>query len=489
MKKIIELFFRLFQILLRRDFVPLHTKLVAAILFVVLLFGSINLYITNTYVIKTTREEMNRKGQLVLRILQEELANDIIFQDFAAVNFFINELKNSDPDIFYILVFDASKKLIGHTFETNQIPVALTQLPETSKMQLLKDPQAGIYIRQLYAPIMEGRLGYLLLGLNETNIKTKGEHLAVILIGMVMGFLFLGIVGAIGFSSYITHPIYEILDGFRRFVPGKHLPQLAIRTNDELMLLGEGFQQMMERISALDQQSRQTQLKMMETEKLASVGILASGIAHEINNPIAGIELCLHRLLKNPGGFDAKQREYLESISESTQHIKSIVGNLLDYSHHADFKTESLNLKEVVEFAIRLVQFRLQKNQIRLQCELPNKPFRVRGGKAQLIQVVVNCLLNAIDAVERQGNISLSLTENSNQYVLNISDDGCGIPEDIVKQIFDPFFTTKGNRGTGLGLYVSYNIIKVHNGTISVTSKPGEGTTVTITLPRENGVL
>ncbi|RMI16970.1 MAG: sensor histidine kinase [Calditrichaeota bacterium] len=485
MKRIIELFFRLFQILLRRDFIPLRTRLITATVFVVLLFGSINLYITNTYVIKTTREEMNRKGQLVLHLLKEELASDIIFQDFAAINFFINELKNSDPDIFYILVFDAEGRLIGHTFETNQIPVMLTRLPQSGDPRLFKDSRKGIYIRQLYTPIMDGRLGYLLLGLNETNIKTKGQHLAVILIGMVVGFLILGILGAVGFSYYITRPIYEILEGFQRFVPGKRLPRLNISTNDELMLLGKGFQQMMERISALDQESRRTQLKMMETEKLASVGILASGIAHEINNPIAGIELCLHRLLKRNNTFDPKQREYLESISESTQHIKSIVGNLLDYAHHADFKTEPLDLKEVLEFAIRLVQYRLQKNQITLEYQPPQKPFRVIGGKAQLIQVVVNCLLNAIDAVDRRGKIMLSLKEKDHQYVLTITDNGCGIPPEVMNRIFDPFFTTKGNRGTGLGLYVSYNIIKVHNGTISVNSTPGKGTTVIITLPGE----
>jgi signal transduction histidine kinase len=454
-----------------------------SIIAVVLVFGGINLYIANRFVLQTAREEMEDRGQLIIFLLKEQLVNQLIFGKYAEINFLLNKLRSSSPDVYYIVVYNHQKHIVGHTFENNVIPSYLAVPPQNEGLQLLHDDKRNIYIRQLSSSLLDGKLGYIVLGLNETNLFARGNRLTAILVGMIVCFLILGIFGAYVFALLITYPINQLVDAFQKFIPGKILPQPKIVANDELMLLAKGFTEMMERVSALDRESKETQIKMMETEKLASVGVLASGIAHEINNPIASIELCLYRLKKS-ANKNGREKEYIESMTEATQHMKTIVRNLLDYSHHTEFKPALTDLKEVIAFALRLVEFRLQKNNIELCVETPEAPCPIIAEKAQLVQVIVNCVINAIDAVERDGRIEIRLENNEKGYSLTISDNGSGIDPAILKKIFDPFFTTKGNAGTGLGLYVSYNIVKLHNGTIFVKSTVGKGTKVLISLPK-----
>ena len=236
MKNTIDHYILYFQTLFSRKFIPIRTKFLVSIIAVVLVFGGINLYIANRFVLQTAREEMEDRGQLIIFLLKEQLVNQLIFGKYAEINFLLNKLRSSSPDVYYIVVYNHQKHIVGHTFENNVIPSYLAVPPQNEGLQLLHDDKRNIYIRQLSSSLLDGKLGYIVLGLNETNLFARGNRLTAILVGMIVCFLILGIFGAYVFALLITYPINQLVDAFQKFIPGKILPQPKIVANDERKL-------------------------------------------------------------------------------------------------------------------------------------------------------------------------------------------------------------------------------------------------------------
>jgi len=309
---------------------------------------------------------------------------------------------------------------------------------------------------------------------------------------MILALIGAGIAGSLIFSKFISIPIYKILKGFEDFVPGGPMPEIEVAMNDELRLLARGFHSMMERINEIDRKHMATQTKILETERLASMGTLATGLAHEINNPIAGIQMCLRRIQK-ARNLDPRQEEYLLLISEATDHIKCVVQDLLSYAQEKEQEKTETDLRSVLADAAKLVQPRLNRNQILLHLRLPSFPCEFPGVKSRLVQVIVNGIINSIDAIGDDGNIWVSLRKHASGFCIAVEDDGPGIAPDVAAKAFEPFFTTKGKKGTGLGLYVSFGIILAHHGRIEFRPrKTGRGALLAVELPdghRAGGAL
>jgi signal transduction histidine kinase len=195
--------------------------------------------------------------------------------------------------------------------------------------------------------------------------------------------------------------------------------------------------------------------------------------------------MCLRRLQKSQN-LDARQIEYLVLISDATNHIKVVVQDLLSYAQEADKKKEKVDLRKVVMDAANLVQPRLNRNNIHYHVDLPVTSCFIYGVKNHLVQVIVNGIINSIDAIDQGGNIYVSLGTSKDSFLITIADDGVGISPEVAAKAFDPFFTTKGKKGTGLGLYVSFGIVKAHHGQIELKANlAGHGTVLTIDLPKE----
>lgn len=222
-------------------------------------------------------------------------------------------------------------------------------------------------------------------------------------------------------------------------------------------------------------------------EKINSLGILTAGIAHEVNNPLAGIANAIH-ILKRDSIESKKRDELLELILSNITRISRIIDDLRVFSRQERLESDNFELVPVIEETLKLLRYQRENDQIEIHFE-PNgfKPV-VEGSKNQFQQLVLNLLLNASQAIDGSGQIKVDLVNltDSHSLQLKISDTGCGIPDDQLDQIFDPFFTTKRDwRGTGLGLAVSYRIVQLLKGTITVTSQVEKGTTFTITLPKK----
>ena len=218
-------------------------------------------------------------------------------------------------------------------------------------------------------------------------------------------------------------------------------------------------------------------------EKLSSLGRMAAGIAHEINNPLTGILLYSSSLIKK-ASKDGPFREGLEIIMQETQRCKVIIQGLLDFAREKVPEKVDANINTVIEKALALVEneFFIKRVQIKKALDPTINNFQFDAN--QIEQVMINLLLNALHAVDEKGLIKIKswINEDKKTVAVEITDNGCGLSQDKLKQIFEPFYTTKTD-GTGLGLSVSYGIIKNHQGTIHVLSDLGIGTMITIRLP------
>ncbi|MFQ5769860.1 MAG: PAS domain-containing sensor histidine kinase [bacterium] len=229
--------------------------------------------------------------------------------------------------------------------------------------------------------------------------------------------------------------------------------------------------------------------QLIHTEKLTSIGRLAASVAHEINNPLDGIQNCLDIIQKNPAD-STKSNTMLKLISEGIERIGFIVRRLLIFSKHHKLKMEIIDLNEVVEKSLLLIKHKIEDQGIELQTRLDRVLPRVFGDPYNLSQVFINIFINASDALDGKtgGCIAIEtdvLNQNTQPAVLvRISDNGTGISEENLERIFSPFFTTKDTeKGTGLGLSISKKIVEEHGGRMTIVSKLNEGTTVSVILP------
>ncbi|TNF85968.1 MAG: PAS domain-containing protein, partial [Gammaproteobacteria bacterium] len=225
--------------------------------------------------------------------------------------------------------------------------------------------------------------------------------------------------------------------------------------------------------------------KLAHSERLASIGQLASGVAHEIGNPVTGIA-CLAQDLRSDLQTSPEASEGLNQILTQTDRISRIVGSLSNYSHAGapdEFPAENLDLEQVISEAINLVSLSYSGKQMNFDNQVADGVF-VSGYAHKLVQVFVNLLTNATDASKPGQTITISSEVNSSRVTISVKDQGKGIAESNLPRIFEPFFTTKMvGEGTGLGLSLTYNIIQEHGGSISVSSKPGEGCQFDVVLP------
>ena len=222
------------------------------------------------------------------------------------------------------------------------------------------------------------------------------------------------------------------------------------------------------------QQSRYDQL-VLQTEKLSALGRMAAGVAHEINNPLAGILLYSTNLLKK-SSKDGPVKEVLEIIIEEALRCKTIIQDLLEFSRESEPKMVLANMNNVIEKTLHILDNEFKLRHIQVDKHLSRQVPNIFLDENQIHQVFINLLLNAIQAIDEKGTITIvsHLSTDRKRIKVEVSDTGCGIPLEDKSKIFEPFFSTKP-KGTGLGLWVTYALIQKHGGELYVISEPGQG--------------
>ncbi|BCB95710.1 two-component sensor histidine kinase [Dissulfurispira thermophila] len=226
--------------------------------------------------------------------------------------------------------------------------------------------------------------------------------------------------------------------------------------------------------------------QIVQSKKLASIGILTAGVAHELTNPLNNISMIAQTYTELYDKLSNEDRiDFMNRVEKEADRIKEIVRNLLDFSKPKEANLNEADINDVIKKTLRLVQNMLDISNIETKLNLKEWLPHVLIDEHQIVQVLVNLITNAVHAMTGGGLLFIRSKEGSNNgfVEITVADTGKGIPPEFLPHIFDPFFSTKGDKGTGLGLSVSYGIIKNHKGNIRVESKVGVGTTFTIELP------
>ena len=293
-----------------------------------------------------------------------------------------------------------------------------------------------------------------------------------------------------------SHFFFDTYDDFLEIEPGRGLPLsfLARAGIEALETLGFLFLilislRVREAGHTIERQKEQLETanqRLLQAAKLASVGELASGMAHEINNPIGIILGRTDYILATQDGLSAEAKEDLRVVRSQAERVAATVRSLLTFARPSALSVQRVDLAELVEEAVKLEAPRCRSAAVEIECSPWGRIPAILGDPDRLRQVLINVMNNAIDAMPQGGRLSISMVNGRGQVVVDISDTGKGITEEDQARIFDPFFTTKpAGKGTGLGLAVSYGIIRDHGGEILVSSLTGRGSTFSIVLPAE----
>jgi two-component system NtrC family sensor kinase len=327
----------------------------------------------------------------------------------------------------------------------------------------------------------------LAVGIPERKYTEMRKDALLVFFGITLG----GVVLAVGISTFgsrrITRSIRGIVDAVQDVARGNFDRQVEPDPEiAEFYQVGEGFNRMAASLKERDLQLKfRTQEQIGKSERLAMIGRLAAGVAHEINNPLGGIMLFSNLLLRKLPA-EGPAHENAERICTEAKRCQKIVQGLLDFARHREPKAEPMDVHDVLDRTLQLVEKQALFLNIETIRDYGADIRLVRADPGQLEQVFINLIFNAAEAMQGKGRLTISTeaVDRGDGVRLAFADTGCGISADNLERLFEPFFTTKDvGHGTGLGLSVSRGIIENHGGSIWATSRVGEGTTFFIRLP------
>jgi two-component system NtrC family sensor kinase len=345
-----------------------------------------------------------------------------------------------------------------------------------------------------YEPIEDifgKRVGMLYVGILEAqyaDIRTRTLSIFFLLI-------IAGILVAIGLGYFLAskmlQPVQRLVQASNEVSHGNFSSDIGPISKSEIGVLQNTFADMLASLQERDRRIQtESELKLLQSEKQASIGRLAAGVAHEINNPLTGVLAFTHLLLKRED-IAEDIRSDLKTIAQQTERVRTIVKNLLDFTRQTELHFELQDINHIVRTAVLLMQNQALVQGVTLAFK-PGKDIpRINLDVSQMQSVMLNMLLNALDATQRDDSITVTTGIDTSDtgtgkggVEIHVKDTGSGIPPENLAQLFDPFFTTKDvGQGTGLGLAVSYGIVQHHGGTIRVESEVGKGSTFTVWLP------
>lgn len=439
--------------------------------------------------------EAEREGRLLGETLAIPIINDLIYERLGLVeegglldNYILEVFNRKDLDLIYIAILDEGGRVISHNNITEYGKVYSD--PMTSKAiragstLIQKFSDKGHRSLDFGVPLTIGkkRWGTLKFGISLEKMEQEIVSTVKKIIVLTLLLLVTGFAVILFLSRRFISPITHLATTMEKTGADYLNLKVEVKGHDELAVLGEKFNDMIDRIRLANEELRKTHEKLVQSEKLASIGILAAGVAHEINNPLGGLFNCLQMLRQNDVNPEARLK-YLELAKEGLDRIESTVSKLLWMARKSEHAPAEVVIKNVVENVRSFVEYKLRKGRIEFISEIP-EDLHVFVDLHDFQQVLLNLFINAIQAMKDGGQLTVRGHKEGQMVKIEVKDNGCGIAQENVGKIYDPFFTTKPTgEGTGLGLWLTYEIIRNYGGDIMVESEVGKGSSFTLSFP------
>jgi two-component system NtrC family sensor kinase len=422
-----------------------------AILSVVIIFGAIQVFIVYNVIGNWLEDQYISNGIRLAHHFAEEIEEPYLYKDQLTVQKALLQWSNATQEHGYAFVVSPDGEIFASSFKMNTpLGLATANLPENNRYRIKTIFDRNTPYIDIAVPIMKGAAGWLRLGLNQTMLKAPVKKVITVLLGFIGIFIVFGILGSVILSKMITYPIHHIARKTENVnLDGSPL-ELKVETGDEIEQLAHTFEEMTIRLQQNHQRLSEVNKKSFEAEKLASLGLLSSGIAHEINNPLAGIDKGLRRISRNPEDIN-QTKKYVPLMLDGVDHINHIINGLLTFARVDSRDTTNLDVGKVINQALMLIRHRLERNNVVLNLKNGfGKKLYVKGNLQDLSQVIVNLVINSIDAMPNGGRLSIS-TVNDDKFVwVEVEDTGLGIPLEMKDKIWEPFYTSKSpGKGTG----------------------------------------
>jgi signal transduction histidine kinase len=407
-------------------------------------------------------------------------------KEFILESYILDFIKK-EPYLKSILLYDAEERLVATSDFSyfSKSPPEFINFPVTSFAVSFQSQARQVRTINCLYPLQTGQKnwGTLVMGFDATPLMNEIKALffiltvvAIVLVTVLQLLLYV-MISRLTRSLTLLSNVVGQLD----FETSKSI--ILKQSEDEVGILSRAISQLQQRLQSSRNEMLEVQKQVHHAEKLASVGRLAAGVAHEINNPLQGIKNCIQTISNEPD--DQQQTEnYLKLACEGLENIEIIVRKLLGYARKKTSVIQKVDLAEEMGKVLSLLDYKISSKSIKVSNLLQSCRPTIQGDPTQIQEVFMNLIINAIDALEDKGNIEISYEMDGGLVSIFIKDDGTGIAEPVINKIFDPFFTTKEQEmGTGLGLSVSLGIVESHGGRIQVESEAESGTTFIVTLP------
>lgn len=448
------------------------------------------------------RKDLVNQGNVLSEISRLTLTNVMVFNELGMIDkqdlidyldYFIMNLMERDKRVRYVMILDNEGGVLAHSNVSESIKVykdeslwkAVQGLKETAIVdgRFQNEP-----ILEITSPLNIDtkrwgviRIGFSVKEVQESINSLKKEITFIIVLSSLISLIIINIAAKVLSKPVIR--LSKIMDSIKTHGDIEQQTFNLKDRRDELGKLQNSFLWMIQRLIDADSERKKTVEVLSQTEKMVSIGRLASGVAHEINNPLSGITLCFKNLIES--NVDSQTKEKLVmAINDSLQKIKNIVEQLLDFSRMTVTEKKSVDLNSLIDRMLVLLNYPASKKDVKVVKDLAVEVPEILIDENKMSQVFMNIMINALQAMDCGGSLTIRTRADNGYCVVSIEDTGDGIPPDVMPHIFDPFYTTKGiGEGTGLGLSVSKGIVEQHGGIIEVDSTVGAGTTFLIKLP------
>ena len=440
-----------------------------------------------------------KQGLMLARTVSALIINELIYEKLGLVeeggliDNYVRELyQRRELDLKYVAVLDTSLQVISHSdfgeFGKRYASAAIEEARrfDTILTSRVKDPATGGDALEFIAPLaIEGKhWGVLLFSLSLAGVEKeiRAMILQIVMLALVaLGFL---LVLIYSLSRRFIKPVIDLAEAMSEVEVEMGEKAIPVAGSDELSRLAESYNEMVRRIRRANEEMKLAHEKLRQSEKLATLGVLASSVAHRINNPLGGLFNCV-RLLQRQGEDPAFRRNYLELVTEGLESIEKTVGQLLWTAGRREGEEKRAEVAAVLSRVVKFLDYRMKKQGVVYLQEVPGGMV-IPVAPHDLEEMFMNTMLNAIQAMEAGGSLTVTAGRDNGQAVIRIADTGTGIPEDRVGHVFELFYSTKkAGEGTGLGMWMTYELAKKYRGNITLESREGAGTRVSIRLPEE----